>query len=379
MTKRILLGVLVAALLIALLAYSQWRTPAAKVSGAIEADEIRLGSRVGGRVDKVLVEEGQTVQQGDALVELEPFDLNSRLAQAQAELAAQEADLDRLTTGYREEEKSQAEERVNRLKAKVARLVKGAREEEKSAAKSRHELAEAQLIRAKAVYKRNADLFAKESGAVTRETMDRVTEELAIAEKNREVREFELKVVENETRPEDLDAAKAELREAEEARNLLNKGYRDEDKTRAAAAVAAAKAAVEAIITQKEELKIRAPASGTIEAVELQKGDLVTAGAPVLSLMDTSRMWVRAYVPENRLNLKIGQEVDVSVDSFPNRKFKGRVTFIARQAEFTPSNVQTPEERSKQVLRIKVTLDPGGENLRPGMSADVWLPSGKAS
>jgi HlyD family secretion protein len=375
MTKRILLGVLVAGLLIALLAYSQWRTPAAKVSGAIEADEIRLGSRVGGRVDAVLVEEGQTVRQGDVLVELEPFDLNSRLAQAQAELAVQEADFERLTAGYRDEEKSQAEERVNRLKAKVALLVKGAREEEISAAKSRFELADAQLTRAKAIYKRNADLFAKETGVIQRETMDRVTEELAIAEKNREVREFELKVVENETRPEDLDAAKAELREAEEARNLMNKGYRKEDQARAAAAVAAAKAAVDAIITQKEELKIRAPASGTIEAVELQKGDLVSAGAPVLSLMDTSRMWVRAYVPENRLNLKIGQEVDVSVDSFPGRKFKGRVTFIARQAEFTPSNVQTPEERSKQVLRIKVTLDAEDENLRPGMSADVWLPS----
>src|SRR6185503_5853870 len=137
---------------------------------------------------------------GNVLVELEPFDLNSRLAQAQAELAVQEADLDRLTAGYRAEEKSQGQERVNRLKAKVARLVKGAREEEISAAKSRLELSEAQLTRAKAVYKRNADLFAKETGAVTRETMDRVTEELTIAEKNREVREFEFKVVENETR-----------------------------------------------------------------------------------------------------------------------------------------------------------------------------------
>src|SRR5687767_7280551 len=99
MTKRILLGVLAAAVLAALLAYSQIRTTPLKVSGFIEADEIRLGSRVGGRVDKVLVEEGQSAEAGQVLVELEPFDLAARLAQAQAELAAQRAEFNRLQEG----------------------------------------------------------------------------------------------------------------------------------------------------------------------------------------------------------------------------------------------------------------------------------------
>jgi HlyD family secretion protein len=84
-------------------------------------------------------------------------------------------------------------------------------------------------------------------------------------------------------------------------------------------------------------------------------------------------MWVRAYVPENRLNLQNGQKLRVTVDSFPGEDFIGTVSFVAREAEFTPSNVQTPEERSKQVFRIKVELESGLDKLRPGMAVDVWL------
>ena len=85
--------------------------------------------------------------------------------------------------------------------------------------------------------------------------------------------------------------------------------------------------------------------------------------------------WVRAYVPENHLNLKLGQAVRVTVDSFPGRTFAGRIAFVARQAEFTPGNVQTPEDRSQQVFRIKVNLIEGLDVLRPGLAADVWLES----
>jgi multidrug resistance efflux pump len=120
-------------------------------------------------------------------------------------------------------------------------------------------------------------------------------------------------------------------------------------------------------------LTITAPANATIEALDLQPGDLVAAGAPVLSLVDHTRLWVRAYVPENRLNFQIGHKTVVTLDSFPGVRFPAEVTYIARQGEFTPSNVQTPEERTKQVFRIKVTITERAKDLRPGMIADVWL------
>ena len=93
----------------------------------------------------------------------------------------------------------------------------------------------------------------------------------------------------------------------------------------------------------------------------------------MLSVLDLGKLWVRAYVPEDRLDLELGQPVSISVDSYPGRTFAGHVSFIARQAEFTPGNVQTPEERSRQVFRIKIELDAGDGELRPGMIADVWL------
>jgi multidrug resistance efflux pump len=175
------------------------------------------------------------------------------------------------------------------------------------------------------------------------------------------------------TRSEEIAEARARLAEAEHAWQLLQGGYRPEEIAEARAAVDAATAAVEAGRRQLDELRIVAPLDGTVEAVELQPGDLVGANAPVISLMDTLHLWVRAYVPENRLNLGIGQELPITVDSFPHERFRGRITFIARQAEFTPGNVQTPEERSKQVFRVKLTLLDGLDRLLPGMSADVWL------
>jgi hypothetical protein len=92
----------------------------------------------------------------------------------------------------------------------------------------------------------------------------------------------------------------------------------------------------------------------------------------VLSILDVSHLWVRAYVPENRLSFRLNDEVRVVADNF-STAFRGRISFLASQAEFTPNNVQTPEERSKQVFRIKVTLVDGLDQLRPGMPADVLL------
>lgn len=266
MIPRIIAILLVAGLLVTAIVFSQKRQQPLKVSGFIEADEIRVGSRVGGRVQKVLAAEGQAVKSGDLLIELEPYDLNERLAETIAKI-----------------EQARAQE----------------------------QLAQVTVNRLKPAFERNA------------------------------------------ASKEEMDSANAQLRLT-------------------TAAVTGAEANSNALKKQITELKIMSPVDGTVEAVDLQPGDLVAANAPVLSLMDTSNLWVRAYLPENHLDVQAGRKVIVTVDSM-DRKFKAHVSFIARQAEFTPGNVQTPEERSKQVFRIKVTLEEGLDVLRPGMSADVWL------
>jgi HlyD family secretion protein len=373
MAKRIVIAVIVVLMLVGLLAYSQYRHEPLKVSGFIEADEIRLGSRVGGRVERVFVEEGQQVQAGDVLIKLEEFDLRSRRAEAESNVAAWQAELDRLQNGFRKEEIAQAKARVTRLMAKVEMLQNGPREEEIGAAKARLTLAAAQLERATLSYNRITTLFAKEMGTVTREDVDRATEELKVAEAAKQVREQELQLLQKGTRPEEIAEAKAELEEASQALQLTENGFRREEIDKANAQVAAAQAAVQIIDTQLAELEINTQVPGIIEALELRPGDLVAPNAPVLSLLDTTHLWVRAYVPENRLNIQVGQKFKITVDSFPGERFAGELTYISPQAEFTPSNVQTVEERSKQVFRIKVTLKEGRDKLRPGMAADVWL------
>jgi len=188
----------------------------------------------------------------------------------------------------------------------------------------------------------------------------------------------ELQVLEEGSRQEEIDEAKAKLEEAKAALALLEAGYRNEEIARAKAKVEAAEAALAVTVDQKMELQIVAPMDGVVESLELQPGDLTAPGGPVMSMIKPGELWVRAYLPE-RLHLELGQTVPVTVDAFPD-ELTGEVTFISRQAEFTPSNVQTPEERSKQVFRIKVTLRDGLDQVRPGMSADVWLePRGKRS
>jgi multidrug resistance efflux pump len=371
MIRRVVLIVIAIIVLGALIAFSQYRAEPDRVSGYIEADEIRLGSRVGGRVEQVHVEEGQRVTARQLLVELEPYDLLERQREAAETLAAREAEFQRLSEGLRPEEVGQAKSRFDQLQARLELLEAGPREQEIDAARGRVQVAEAELSLAQEVYDRQIRLF--ESNATSRENVDQASEDLESAKANVVVRRKELELLEAGTRAEEIREAQAKVEEARQAWELAVKGFRQEEIEQARAARDAAQAALEAIGQQVQELQIESPVDGIVEALELQKGDLVPAGGPVLSIMDHHHLWVRAYVPENRVGLQTGQKLYVTVDSFPGERFLGEVTFISRQAEFTPNNVQTPEERSKQVFRIKVTLQEGLDKVRPGMAADVWL------
>ncbi len=354
-----------------LLVYSQLRPPPNYVSGFIEADEIRIGSRVGGRVEAVRVEEGQRVTAGQTLIELEPYDLLQRENEAIQTLAARQAEYRRLATGFRPEEIAQTKARFDQFDANLDLLRAGAREEEIAAARSRLQVANAELTLATRVFERRNGLLSQ--GAITREEFDAASEELQAAEGQVAVRQEELTLLERGTREEAIREAEAKVEEARQAWQLATEGPRKEEVEAAKAARDAAAAALEAIREQKKELVITSPVDGVVEALDLRRGDLAPAGAPVMSVMDNSKLWVRAYVPQNRIGLSVGQLLPVTVDSLPGQQLIGEIIFIATQAEFTPNNVQTPEERSKQVYRIKVQLPTDIVGFRPGMTANVLL------
>ena len=373
MTKRLLLLILFVSALLALVFHSKRNPKPPRVSGFIEADEIRLGSRVGGRVSLVHVEEGQFVEQGKVLVELEPFDLLEREAELEFSLAAREAESRRFSAGFRGEEKSQAKAKFDQLQARLDLLKSGPRQEEIEAARGRLVLAKAERKLADQTFQRVTRLTRE--NAVSRQEYDNAREALEAASANASVRQQELKLLQNGAREEELREATARVEEARQAWLLMERGYRSEEIERAKAARDSAKAALEAIRRRKEELNIKSPIDGIVEAMDLQPGDVVAAGAPVLSMLDKNKIWLRAYIPQSRVSVQVGQRVRLTVDGYPQEPFEGTVSFMARQAEFTPSNVQTPEERSKQVFRIKVAIDDHRDLLRPGMMADVWLDS----
>ena len=356
----------------AALVWDQRQTGPVIVSGFVEADEIRVGSRIGGRVREVRVEEGAQVEAGAVLVVLEPFDLRERLAEAEARLAAAAANHEKLSSGFRSEETAQAKARRDQAQAALDEAVAGPREQEIEASRDELKLAQAELELAGVTFARAEALFGKKS--VSKEDYDRVRSERKVAQATVDARTQGLQMLEEGTRSEQIAQAKASLAEATAELQLRENGYRAEDVAEAKAEVDARRAAVEAIREQIKELTVLAPTASVVEAVDLQPGDLIAANAPVISLMGRDKLWVRAYVPENLLGLVTDdRELAIGIDSYPGQRFRGRVSFVARNAEFTPSNVQTPEERSKQVFRFKVRIEDGLDKLRPGMTADVYL------
>lgn len=350
--------------------WEQGRTGPFVVSGILETDEIRVGSRVGGRVKEVHVAEGDRAAAGTALVTLEPFDLAERLAQARASVAAAQAAYEKLKSGFRREEIEQARARRDRFKATLDELLAGPRPLDLQILRDKLAAASAELVRSQAEYDRVKGL--SESERSTKEMFEAVRA-LEVARAQKEQAKHTLELAEEGTRPEQVAQARANLAEAEQALALVERGYQPEDVIRAAAELESAQAASAILERQTDELTVKAPRDTVVETIDLQPGDLMPANAPMVALVDPARLWVRAYVPQSRAGITVGHKVYLRVDAYPGRTFEAKVTYVSRQAEFAPGNVQTPEERAKLVFRVKAELTEGLDVLRAGMSADVYF------
>jgi multidrug resistance efflux pump len=326
---------------------------------------------------KVLVEEGDTVDRGQSLIEIEPYDLIERERQALAELVAREAKFRLVKAGMRQEEIDQAEARLTRLKARHALLLEGPRNEEKKAATKRLCAANAQLEFASIQKERMARLVQSDSTAKL--DMDLAMRDYDSALATVEMRKNELRILCDGPRPQELAESEAQVEEARLALEIAKKFYRDDEIKQAEAARDAAQAALDIIRRQKAELTIVAPMCGYIDALDLQPGDLIAPNAPAMTLISRRHLRIRAYVPQRFLRLRVGQQLRVTIDAYPNETFTGEVTFVSHQSEFTPSNVQTSDDRAKQVYRIRVAIRSGAEKLRAGMAGTVWLDSTEAN
>jgi len=292
-----------------------------RASGTVEATEADLGFQMAGRIDWVEPQIGDSVATGREVARLDQAELMARKRSAEAQLDAARAVLRELRTGSR-----------------PAEIAEG---------RAALRAAEDRLTDARRDLERAQRLF--QGGAVSREMLDKAETAAQVAQSA-------------------VDQARERVR-------LLEEGPRQERVAAQAAVVAQAEAAVAQVDAALANSVVTIPFGGIVTIRHREPGETVSPGAPVITLMDPEDRWVRIYIREDRIGeVRLGQAATITSDTYPDRTYRGEVIFIASEAEFTPRNVQTTEERVKLVYAVKVqiTEDPS-HDLKPGIPADVTL------
>ena len=320
--KRILLIVTVAVAVAGLIYYLLTRSKEEeaafiKVSGNIEATEVDVGFKVSGRIVSRFYEEGDWIEQGKVLAKLDDEDLRNRLEVARATLRSAQARLSKLLAGSRPEEIKQAEASLHQAQSDLKNK-------------------QIQFERMKGLYER---------GVIAKEAFDNAETSYQIAQ--------------------------AVMKVAAENYQLVKEGPRKEDIEDARAQVEQARASVKLSETQLSYATLYSPISGVVLVKSGEIGEVVNPGTSILTIADVENVWLKAYIPETDLGkVKWGQDVIVTTDLQPQKKYRGRISFISSQAEFTPKQIQTEKERVTLVYRIKVDISNKDHELKPGMPAD---------
>lgn len=291
-----------------------------KLSGNIELTQVEISFKIPGRVEKRLVSEGERVTKGQIVAQLDRQELVQEVSLRKADMAATQSTLSKMEAGYRLEEIAQAEAVVQRLKADTDRLAED--------------------------NNRQKQLYEKEVIS---------TREYDVSKSNYEM-------------------AAARLREGKEKLGLLKKGYRKEDIEEARAHLKKAKEALSQSETRLGYATLASPLSGIVLSENVETGEYIVPGTPVVTVGDLEKTWLRAYINETDLGrVRVGQKVRISTDTYPGKTYEGTVTFLASNAEFTPKNIQTEKERTKLVYRIKIDVPNLKMELKPGMPADAEI------
>jgi HlyD family secretion protein len=306
-----------------------------RTSGYVEATEVRVAARVGGRVDRVLAVEGDRVTAGTPVVTLLTTEIALAIDRATAERAQAVAQLRLLEAGPRDEDRRQAEAQV-------------------TAARSDQRVAEADLAAAR-VDEARFEQLVRERAGTTKQRDDAVA--------RREVADAR------------VTAAADRVAVAEATLARVSAPARRQELDAAAGRVAAVNAQIALLQHDLDSAAVVAPTDGVVATRLVEPGELVAPGQPLLVVIDLDRAWANAFVPEPLVPaLRIGAPATVITDG--GDRLAGEVTFISSKAEFTPRNVQTAEERAKLVYRVKVTVDNRDGVLKPGMPVEVEFQAG---
>ena len=306
----------------------------ARVSGQVDATEVQVAPEVGGRIIEMPIAEGDRVKQGDVVARLDTRDVDLALQRAQAERSQADAQLRLLQAGARPEDIRQAQAQVAAAAADLA------------AAQADLAAAETDLQRFERLLQSNSGSQKQRDDAATRSEMakDRVT------------------------------AARARETAARETVSRLRAGSRREEIEGARARVAGVDAQIATLQKSKADAIVTAPISGVVTERLLDPGEIVSSRVPIAVLTDLDHAWAEVFVDEPMIpRIKLGQSATVYTDA-GGAGLPGKVSYIASKAEFTPRNVQTAEDRSKLVYRVKIAVDNRNGVLKQGMPVEAEIP-----
>ncbi len=353
--------VLIAIILVVGIAAYVWATSRPQplvASGTVEARDIRVGSKVGGRIEQVLVREGDHVEAGQVLVTFDDRELK-------ANMDASLANLQKLQHGFRPEEVEQVRAQAAQAKADYEMRLNGSRKEDIDAAQADVDRAKADSVRTENTWKRVSDLSSQD--IFSRQQRDDAEGAWKAALGVQRSAEQKLAALQNGFRPEEIASAEHRYHEAAAKAQEYERGSRRED-------IAQARAQYEFDAARYRERQVVAPAASVVEVMDIRPGDLIAANLPIVTLLERDQLYIRIYVPETEIGrVKVGQKATVTMDALTGQSFEGEVDQINQQSEFLPRNVQTREERVHQMVGVKIRMHDSEGKIRSGMAADVKL------
>ena len=307
-------------------------TPGSRATGYVEATEVRVAAEVGGRLVEVKVAEGDRVSAGDVIARIDTADTDLALRRAGADREQAQAQLALVRAGARPEDVRQAAAQVQSAQSDV-------------------KAAQAELDAAVADLERFENLLRANAGSLKQRDDARTRRDVAAAR---------------------VRGAQERAQAAAETLARLRAGARPQEVDVARARVSASDAQIATLEKSVADAIVKAPVSGIVTSKLLDAGEMAAPRAPVVVITDLDHAWANLYVDERLVpQLKIGQAATLVTDA--GQRLAGTITFISPKAEFTPRNVQTADERSKLVYRVKVTVDNRDGVLKPGMPVEGEL------
>jgi len=380
----VILLVVVAAAWVGWSRYSKGDDPnRMRLSGNIELTQVDIAFKTAGRLIERRVDEGDRVKQGQLLARIDRDILESQRNRDAASLQSVETLLTQQRTAIayqRESIQRDAELRraeLQQAQAQLDKLLAGSRPQEIQYARAQVEDAKSLSEQARADWDRAQALFKNDDISRSQFDQFRARHESAAAVLKRFDENLAL-VVEG-PRKEDIEAARAQVSRAQAALRVneaqqIDLQRREQELETRKADIERARAQMKMTDFQLADTSVYSPVSGVVLSKSADVGEILAAGTTVVSLGDPGHPWLRGYIPERDLGrVKLGQKARITTDSYPGKEYWGKVTFINSEAEFTPKQIQTPEERVKLVYRIKIEVDNPNQELKSNMPVDAQI------